>query len=630
MRFKHFTIYYLSVAIILLFVVSAAVYSGTITKGKWTKSDFALWTGTSSTEWERKTSTEYSLTLPYFDYQGVDVLQVYGGNVNTNDTTLQSALDAIETTNERLIWMAPTTWAIDDDITIPSNVTMQVPPGCVLQVANTKTLTINGPFESGNYKAFSEVGTGAIVFGGLAITEIHPEWWGIDGTADEVQIQQAIESASGLNGATIKLLPKDYNTTATITVNRDRINILGSGEHTTRIVFAPTADDVCMEWDEGGTTVSQCTIRDLTFYTADTTWDKDAMRLEDVDIFEMKNVQIGGSDANGWTGGTESIGLQIQGRNLGSIQNVTINADVPISIEDNPNSTVDIDHFHFNNLYLITKNDDTFPCVRVADGVNLTNVTFDGYQAWAFGSHGFYWVDTTTVSTSCSLSFSNVRLEQSTDVAGYMFYIDHNAALQNLSFKNIYGTEKLNGYFLRDIWHVSIEDSIFTNNVAGIGLNIDATVRDLRLGNNYWPATVTFTSSGQNMVWGHDPSFGVIPTNAVYQSTTYQTEPNFTTQIPISSPMVTLADHGKAEIAQDSFVGYAFVASSSSYAAIYAINGLNATVAEVNDPGTLYSVTEDNDGTTNIYWDAGNARYEINNEEGASRDYYIVLIGCTR
>jgi len=518
-------------------------------------------------------------------------------------------------------------YAIDDDLIIDN--ALWIKKGAVLNIAITKTLTINGPFEAGLYQTFN--GTG-VTFGEDVCTEIHPEWWGIDGTADEVQIQQAIESASGLEGATIKLLPKDYNTVATITVNRDRINIVGSGEHATRIMFAPTADDVCMEWDEGGTMISQCTIRDLSFYTDDTTLNKVAMRLEDIDIFEMKNVQISGSDANGWTGGTESIGLQIQGRNIGSIQNINIFADVPISIEDNPNSTIDIDHFNFNNLYLTAKNDSTTPCVRVADGVNLQNVTFDGVQAWIFGSYGFYWNDTTTTSTSLSLSFNNVRLEQSTDTTGYMFYISHNTYLQNLSFHNIFGTEKLNGYYLRNILNTCIKNSVFTNNVAGIALNIDLSVRNLKLNSNYWQTGTTFTSSDQTLISGTVQQQGPLPTNAIYQATdaTYNPEPHFLTDAPISGTIKTLLDQGKAEIAQDTFVGYAFIASSSSYPAIYAINGVNASVTEVNDPGTLYEPTEDNDTTTNIYWDAGNVRYEINNEEGASRDYYITLIGRTR
>lgn len=182
---------YLSVAVIMCFVVSAAVYSGTITKGKLTKSDIALWTGTSSTEWERETSTEYTLTLPYFDYVGVDVLEVYGGNVNANDTTLQLALDAIETTNERLIWMAPTTWDIDDDVTVPSNVTTHVPPGCLLQVAAGKTLTINGPIKAGLQQIFSGAGT---IAGNPIVENTIPEWWGAkgDGTTND---QTAIDTA---------------------------------------------------------------------------------------------------------------------------------------------------------------------------------------------------------------------------------------------------------------------------------------------------------------------------------------------------------------------------------------------------------------------------------------------------
>lgn len=507
---------------------------------------------------------------------------------------------------------------------------LDVNRGRIITVATGQTLTIDGPFLPGSFHVFTGTGTGVVKFGGNACHEIFPEWWNVDGTADEVQIQQAIESVSGLTGATIKLLPKDYNTTSTITVNRDRINILGSGEMATRIVFAPTADDVCMEWDEGATMISQCSIRDLTFYTTDTVWDKDAMRLIDIDIFEMKNVQISGSDTNGWTGGTESIGLRIQGRNIGSIQNVNIKADVPISIEDNPNSTVDIDHFNFNNLYLTSKNDDTLPCVRVANGVNLSNVTFDGVQAWVNGLYGFYWNDTTTIKTSLSLAFNNVRIENTASAAGYMFYIDHKHGLQNLSFNNIYGGVGINGYYLRDTWNVSIKDSYYTNVTALIALNIDVSVRNLTLVNDFWQANTTLTISGQTLLSGNRQVYGPIPSNAVYQDTTRQTRPQFLSEAAYSAPTVTLADGGKARIAGQAYTGLAIISSTSSYSAVYAINGLYGTVTEISNPGAGYTTTEDNDTTTNIYWDVGNVQYEINNEDGVSRDYWVILIGRNR
>lgn len=201
MKFKNI-ISYLAVAIIMCFVVSAAVYSGTITKGKLTKSDIALWTGTSCMTWERETSAGYSLVLPYFDYQGVDVFETYGGGVNADAATLQSALDAIEVTNDRVIWMspAPQRWDIDANVTIPTNVTMQVPPGCDINIHFGFTLTVSSPDHiktTGRYQIKS--GTGTLAFTNQ-VGRVEAYWWGLAGddtTDDTAALRAALAAAAG-------------------------------------------------------------------------------------------------------------------------------------------------------------------------------------------------------------------------------------------------------------------------------------------------------------------------------------------------------------------------------------------------------------------------------------------------
>jgi hypothetical protein len=98
------------------------------------------------------------------------------------------------------------------------------------------------------------------------------------------------------------------------------------------------------------------------------------------------------------------------------------------------------------------------------------------------------------------------------------------------------------------------------------------------------------------------------------------------TQGQLTQQAVTnMADHGKAQIgivaAENAIV--LVQASSTANMAIYVLNGGFHTVTEVSDPSGTYTSTEDNDGTTNIYWDAGNARYEINNETGSAAYYNI-------
>lgn len=88
-----------------------------------------------------------------------------------------------------------------------------------------------------------------------------------------------------------------------------------------------------------------------------------------------------------------------------------------------------------------------------------------------------------------------------------------------------------------------------------------------------------------------------------------------------------LADHGKTQIglAADDWA-FVFILCSNGQNAIYALNGGGHTVNEISDPSGTFTTTEDNDTTINIYWDAGNARYEINNEYGSSQSFYLWLL----
>lgn len=44
------------------------------------------------------------------------------------------------------------------------------------------------------------------------------------------------------------------------------------------------------------------------------------------------------------------------------------------------------------------------------------------------------------------------------------------------------------------------------------------------------------------------------------------------------------------------------------------------------DQSTSFTTTEDNDTTTNVYWDSGNTRYELNNETGGEATYETILV----
>jgi len=98
------------------------------------------------------------------------------------------------------------TYAITADKTVTTS--LNVPDGVIYQIATGKTLTISGPFEAGLYQVFDCVGTGAVTLSG-GVNEVYPEWWGIDGTADQVEINAAIVSVKNFHGV-VRLQAKNY------------------------------------------------------------------------------------------------------------------------------------------------------------------------------------------------------------------------------------------------------------------------------------------------------------------------------------------------------------------------------------------------------------------------------------
>ena len=114
----------------------------------------------------------------------------------TSLATLGVADNAAAAAGKQLI-ITPGDWVVDDNITLTSNVS--VLQNADLQIATTKTLTINGSLDAGPYQIFSCTGTGKVVFGAGAVKEIYPEWWATNtspGTTDMTTAIQAAHDAS--------------------------------------------------------------------------------------------------------------------------------------------------------------------------------------------------------------------------------------------------------------------------------------------------------------------------------------------------------------------------------------------------------------------------------------------------
>lgn len=439
-----------------------------------------------------------------------------------------------------------------------------------------------------------------------------------------VDVTAAIQAAeNAYSGQVILRMPAGtYLISDTVTFDQARTSILGDGQQATIIRFAPTTTGKAAFHFKlaAASTIAQCAIKGIAFdATGNTQGTKSALRITDAEEIIIDDVAV-----SNWSSvAKDCIGLQFRGRQAHDVSHYLIAADKPISIEDNPNSIIDIDHYHFTNGYLIA---DSNPHVTVASGVNLSNVTFDGYQAWVGGTHGFYWVDTTSSQVSQSLVLKNIRWEQGTSATADQIHIEHNTGLQGLVVENVYGGTDRDGPYLRKVTDVVLNGYQYVG--TGVALDANATVKRIRGLGCFWQAGSTVVLAGQNLIWGvsKNPATGALPPDFYYDETA-NTQRSVTIGGPITGGTITLAANATAELFSPTAQGTLLITASNGVSAQYMLNGANHSVYENLDPAGQFSPTAGS-AFTNIYWSAGNARYEIENKLGAGTlSYSVTLIG---
>jgi len=164
-----------------------------------------------------------------------------------------------------------TTYTFSTSETIPSNIAVEVENGAILSDnGGTASLTINGNFKAGLYKVFDWTGSGSVSFGSGAVSEVYPEWWGVDGTADEVQISMAISACP--NTAKV-MLTQNYTTTAAITIS-SAIELDFIGEASIKANHTGNAITIGTNPDYEGTSVSDAAVNQIKFSGASFTVDE--------------------------------------------------------------------------------------------------------------------------------------------------------------------------------------------------------------------------------------------------------------------------------------------------------------------------------------------------------------------
>ena len=488
-------------------------------------------------------------------------------------------------------------------------------------------LTISGAFSAPRTQIF--FGAGTVTFNHYAniAIEVYPEWWGAkaDGIVDcTTPIISAINS---IYAGVIQFGPGVYKVTDTITISKAFINIRGLGQRGgTTIRFVPTSGKSCLVYDGGAAgLVFSLSLRDIEFSSGVVYGNFTKVAIETMNTSQLLIENVG---ITLWNGNNASVGIKLGGREFTTLKFLQIEADIPLKISQNPYRAfvgfIDIDHSHLTDLYLIAT---VGPAINIDTGVNLTNVHFDGHQSWVTPTKGLYWNDTTTTGTSNNLSIYNARLEQETVNTDYMIEIVHNFGLRSLIINNCYGGAVSRGIRLRKCSKVTIQNHCYPNAANNEALNVSNSVYDLVLINNFFQAGTTATMTGQKLLWGVTQQTGPLPTSAIYTSTLDTFACSTITDVPLEGFSITLDNAAKGLLVTDNFAGTAFITSNLGASTMYAINGLNHSVGEGYDALGHYNNTEGAPAVTNIYWDAGNNRYELENNQGATYTYHVTLIG---
>ena len=280
---------------------------GTTTKGLIAKEDLKLYDGVSPT-FTRKTSSGGTGTYTAFDWAGIDVNVAYGGKTSA---ALTSAIGDAGSTTQTGFFLSPGAWTLSANLTFSgyTNIFLDFAPGAIIDGAYTLTFDSADQIKAQpNQQIFGSSVTVVFTNGGT----VHADWWDVDGTADDVQIQAALDSlSSGNKTGIVSLLAKNYVIPSKVTIPGG-VALVGAYDMfsaaTGTILTSNVAADACVQMGDGATVSAAHKIENIRV-TAGTGTDGIGIY-----VYYCYNTKIIHSRADGFTTGT---GIKIAGGSSG-------------------------------------------------------------------------------------------------------------------------------------------------------------------------------------------------------------------------------------------------------------------------------------------------------------------------
>lgn len=363
-------------------------------------------------------------------------------------------------------------------------------------------------------------------FWALATAVVRPEMCGATCTNtgdDGPAIQRAIDSTAG--HVTVQLSPTCvYRVVTGISWKKEGVYIRGAGQYVSTISYEPGADGTLFQVGDGSLRLYHSQLTDFTVVSPDITHTKIAFKATDISESRFANLRCIRTISTGgtWAGGTGSICLSTNGRDTTTFEGMVLYAEQPIVLNINPNIFIASDHFVFRDLDIVGSGG--FPCITAADGVVISNTTFEGRQTWNICTYGFFVNDSTSTQNWNNLSFSNVRSEQTSGATGFTFYIVINTGnrLIGLTIRNSQLDPGMKGILLRNVQNATIDTVDFSCSIAVNALDLNTTNDAVRFINAHFESPCTSVpSSGSPMVLQWAASFPstaslTLPSDAIY------------------------------------------------------------------------------------------------------------------
>lgn len=293
-----------------------------------------------------------------------------------------------------------------------------------------------------------------------------------DNTTDCTAAFNLAIAAGVANKKAVYIPAGDYKITAGLTQINSTAAIFGDGRGLTNIYFAPTTANQILFDVYNASVLDRFSLGNFSVF-GQTTNAFTYLQIDNISGGNFYELEFNG----GSNSATNSVGMDLKGRETCNFDGIYIfNVGQPIVV--NPGVSGGIDHFNFNDLYmLVTQNPPLYPLFNVNVGATTSNTSFTGFQAWVGGLGAFNHAGTGGIN----FLFENLRFETGGSTVADAnivptFKFNPTSGITGIEFLNCYvssinpttvGVTKTTDFYFRNVKQIKFDNTTVSHATAG-------------------------------------------------------------------------------------------------------------------------------------------------------------------